>query len=273
MRTFLLRLTNTNQEWLSDLTDEELTVHINAILSMSKRVMESMTPAQVSPEIKTELEVIKGMLTVAMPKVLQTQHNSSVKGDEGEKSADALILNNFPHIKIEDTSAGARGGDRRLTIEDANVMLEFKHYKNTVPTKEIEKFLRDLNDSRCTIGILCSITSAIAKKPRNISFEKCGSAVCVYIPFSGESHTKLLAIISWAEWYIRSKIKLFDPKENMTILELSLEALSEVDELNRQLETSIDQMNKSIAQLTSARHMSIATLKSRLSMIHTLLNN
>lgn len=271
MRILSLRLSDRNQEWLADLTDDELTVHINAILSLSKRIMEGMTPTPVSPEIKTELEVIKGMLTVAMPKVLQTQLTSSVKGDEGERSADAVILNNFPYIKMKDTSADAKGGDRRLTIEDSDIMLEFKHYKNTVPTKEIDKFVRDLKDSNCTIGIFCSIASAIAKKPKNISFEKCGSSVSVYIPFSGETHTKLLAIISWAEWYIRSKVHLLESKENMTMIELSLEALSEVDELNRQLETSIDQMNKSIGQLTSARHASIAILKSRLSVIHKMI--
>lgn len=272
MRILALHLTDSNQEWLQDLSDNELTVHINAILSISKRIISSMSPAQISPEIKTELEVIKGMLTAAMPRIIQAQHNSSIKGGEAEMSADTMISTHFPHINIEDTSADAKAGDRRLTIDDSSVLLEFKHYKNTVPTREVDKFIRDLKGSGCTIGIFCSISSSIAKKPKNISFEMCGSSVGVFIPSSGESHIKLLSIISWAEWYIRSKIKPLVSKESMTMLQLSMEALSEIDELNRQLEVTVDQLEKSVTQLSHARHASISMLRSRLSVMHTLLN-
>ena len=273
MRAFTLCLSESNQEWLENLSDEELNMHINIILSMSKRVVESMHPTQISPEVKAELEIIKGMISVAMPRVLQMHHNSSVKGDEGEKSADKLIENAFPHIIVEDTSADAKCGDRRLTIGDASILLEFKHYKNTVPTKEVDKFVRDLKMSGCMIGIFCSITSSIAKKPKNISFEPCGSAVAVFIPFSGESHTKLITIISWAEWFINSRIDNLGTTATATTLELSMEALLEIDELNKQLDTSIEQLERSINQLTTVKHSSITMLKSKLSVLNKLIRN
>ncbi len=198
MQQFELQLTASNAAWLSPLSDEDKNVHINAILSLAQRVMDSSAPTHVPPELRTELESIKSMVSLAIPRVMQNQLNSSVKGDDGEKSADDVIVESFPHLSLEDTSSSSKGGDRMLT-DDAgcSILLEFKHYKSSVPTKEVEKFYRDLRLSSCKVGVFCSISSGICKKPKKITFEPCGSSIAVFIPHAGTEHVKLLTIIAW----------------------------------------------------------------------------
>jgi len=55
--------------------------------------------------------------------------------------------------------------------------------------------------------------------------------------------------------------------------ELSVQAMMEMDEMNKQLEASIEQITKQVQLLSSLRQSSVAMLRAKLSTISTMLSS
>lgn len=212
---------------------------------------------------------VADLLKVAIPASIQAQHNSSVKGKQGERCLDEKIVQQFGGRSVlTDCSGKAHAGDRLL----GSVLIEYKDYANTVPAKEIDKFSRDMLESSALIGILCSFTSHFAKFPSDrASFLKVGDKVIVLLPNAGHDGEKLLLALEWAHWVIDTT-KKEDPQQCnvQRLVSMSQDILSDIDTLARDLSQISDHMKKELARLDNSRMQTIASMRARLDMISYL---
>lgn len=84
--------------------------------------------------------------------------SSAAKGARGEDEIYALLSRTRT---VRDVTRRAHSGDLVCESRAGAVYVEVKHYANTVPSAEIEKFLRDLREMDAVAGVILSLTSPI----------------------------------------------------------------------------------------------------------------
>ena len=109
--------------------------------------------------------------------------SSSVKGAHGETNFMEIIHKHTSWRNVEDTSKSAHSGDMRCNIGDVCALIEVKNYSKDVPTKEVVKFLRDMEENpTIPYGIFVSLTTGITGKRDDISMEWTNQGqLCVFI--------------------------------------------------------------------------------------------
>lgn len=88
--------------------------------------------------------------------------NPTVKGNIGE-SIVKDALGSLEEITIHDVSGEPHSCDISVydSILDGTIFVEVKFYENAVPTSQIEKFKRDLEEKKPSLGIFMSLKSGI----------------------------------------------------------------------------------------------------------------
>ena len=91
-------------------------------------------------------------------------NNSNIKGKRGENKLEPLLSQILPEANIINSSGSAESGD--FMIERTNkptVLIDTKDYNTSVPKKEVDKIIRDIERRKCC-GILLSQNSGISLK-------------------------------------------------------------------------------------------------------------
>jgi len=103
---------------------------------------------------------------------LKCSQVSSVKGSIGQTDFIELVKQHTDWTNVEDTSKTARAGDVRGYIGKVDTLFEIKNYTSDVPTREVIKFIRDMEvHSNIPYGVFISMNSGIANKKGNITFQ------------------------------------------------------------------------------------------------------
>ncbi len=114
-------------------------------------LLQSSLEKQYSERLKTEHEILaKSWAKLEEEKAaLQSQgtRGSSLLGQEGEEWFDTLVTTKTTWGSLVNTSKIAHSTDRAGKIGKCSVLFEIKNYSNTVPTKELEKFARDMEEN------------------------------------------------------------------------------------------------------------------------------
>lgn len=270
-------------EWLGETDGSRRSVKVNALLWVLKRYSESsglghavtgVGNIEMKNELKTELSGIRDLLMVAIPRALQSHLSPSVKGNDGEESFDDKILSTFPHLQLLDSSGLTSSGDRQLKDDGmVSILVEYKVYQNTVPTREVQKFLKDLQLSSCSVGIFYSCTSGIARFPsQRITLQKEGGSVAVFIPNGGQDGTQLLTAIAWAEWWCNKATTSTTSQcgNNKAMCELAQQALEDSDTMYRSLEQISEQLTKQLTKLNEVRIKGVSDIRSKLVTLNTI---
>jgi hypothetical protein len=84
---------------------------------------------------------------------------SAEKGARGEAEVYELVRRG--HGPVRDVSHRAHGADFVCDTRAGPVLVEVKHYASSVPSSEVEKFLRDLREKDAAAGVFLSLTSPI----------------------------------------------------------------------------------------------------------------
>jgi hypothetical protein len=126
-------------------------------------------------------------------KSLKAIENKSVfksmkhKGDAGENTFNEIAyeaFKDFNGFDIKNVSAQSHCGDFHLDFQDFSVLVDVKHYKNSVPIKEIQKIQSDFNkNSNFHFAWLISLDTKIDKHDRGVLMFECieGSKYICYI--------------------------------------------------------------------------------------------
>lgn len=117
--------------------------------------------------------------------------SSKTKGDQGELMFADLLQTTFgsvPHgqpFHIEQKGREARQGDIHMTWMKHKLMWEIKNYDYSVPTKEVQKFVRDMEEAKdIGLGVMVSLHTNISghTKAGGIDItELSDGRFCVYI--------------------------------------------------------------------------------------------
>jgi len=89
---------------------------------------------------------------------------SSKRGRIGENILLQTLEKQFPHAVVENTATTKHQSDIHFTFPQSkeDIWIEVKTYSDTVPTKEVDKFKREMQDNKVKYGIFTS-RSGIAK--------------------------------------------------------------------------------------------------------------
>lgn len=116
--------------------------------------------------------------------------SSTFKGQYSEHMLEGVLNKMYPTGEIVNTTATKACGDFILKREGrSNILIENKNYEPNVNLDEIKKFLRDINEQKCS-GIFMSQYSGIVSKP-NYFIEIHDGKVLVYIHHVEYSHEKI----------------------------------------------------------------------------------
>jgi hypothetical protein len=133
--------------------------HDKLVLTLEKSHTDAMTRADA--QHAAAMDILKDQESR-----LRSHKVSSEKGKQGEKEFAALAADYFPWgASLINTSKTPHSADLKGKIRSCDVLFEVKMYSNDVPSKEVEKFERDLSEnSNIPFGVMISLTSSIANK-------------------------------------------------------------------------------------------------------------
>ena len=171
--------------------------------------------------------------------------NSSILGQIGEQNFETIIDKYLSvDYKIKNMSKIGKSGDfiiswqSEITCKIYNILIEVKNYSNSVPTKEIEKFYRDININNVDSGILLSFNSRITGISKKIDFSN---------TINGNKKIPIIFINTKTPELISEIIKLY-----FKILELKDRSHYSIDYHNNII-THIDSFCKSVDTISKCR--------------------
>ena len=128
----------------------------------------------------------------SIEKLTASNYKAVLQGQYGENLVESLIEHHFPDYTVEDTTKSAAASDYHLLTDNGDkIMIEVKNYKNTVPTSEVNKFIRDISQTACKVGIFISLNTGISNKKRFAIDEVKGKKI-IFIPKAGTDGASII---------------------------------------------------------------------------------
>lgn len=187
---------------------------------------------------------------------------SANKGKAAEESILVNLSKFFPHIEIDATGYKSGKGDIVMNLGDIKIMIEVKNYSNNVPTKEQDKFHRDLINNNYKAAIMVSCNSGIAGHTSQFDYSNIGNKFAVYLSNSGNDALSVM----WAVLFIKSSLGLVnkisqenknDQKLIKTYVENKLKIIKDCVEDHMKMRDNIFSMKSAIMRTleNSVEHM------------------
>ena len=173
---------------------------------------------------------------------LQKSIGSSDKGKQGEREFEDLVKEFVLWPPLVNMSKTSHGTDRSCKIRNCNTLFEIKNYSNDVPSKEVEKFERDMEEHQdAHMGVFVSLnTNIVSKKSGNFIILKWSSKsqLLLYInsfyKHSAEDILKFIDICADIAWLVFSKSQNSSDDE-------TLELQSKIEHAKVYIESSLKQ--------------------------------
>lgn len=125
----------------------------------------------------------------SVTELLGKMNNSSYKGKISENMIYSILENLYPSANIEFVGTTKETGDFIVSRKNKQkILVENKDYSRTVPTEEVNKFIRDIETQKCC-GLFIS-NSGIAGKD-NFEVQVHNGDVLVYIQFCNYDSDKI----------------------------------------------------------------------------------
>jgi hypothetical protein len=151
---------------------------------------------QIESRYKANEEKLKAQLEVFQKK----ESDSSVLiGQRGEQAFEDLVVEHTKW-KLTNMSKTAHGTDRSCTVRDCNILFEVKNYSNDVPSEELKKFYRDMeehNDQH--LGVFISMKTPIQTRKQkgylHIEWTKNSQMLLIFQNFYDHDPKDMLSFI------------------------------------------------------------------------------
>jgi hypothetical protein len=146
------------------------------VAPQNKEWVESLSPEQMGALLNT-LSLVPHMTTTII-KEDKYSDKPAVRGLQGEDMFESMLSEFMPSDYIcENVAKAGKMGDFILTHKSHKtnkqykILVDIKNYRSTVPSKELDKFYRDLNINQVQGGFMLSLHSKIVGKSKTIVFE------------------------------------------------------------------------------------------------------
>ena len=152
---------------------------IQHVSECNKKWDSSLEPVDIAKLLDT-LALIPGIIDLKPDQIKPISELPANVGLYGEMQFQDIIQQNMPSdYKLVNTAKIGKCGDFIITYESCktnktySIIIDVKNYKNTVPSKEIDKFYRDIKlNYSIHGGILLSLNSKITGISKIIDFNK-----------------------------------------------------------------------------------------------------
>ena len=202
--TFKLNVEITREdvvEWLAEVPEEMLaeTVenHLAAglmVLTLVRASTGEETMKQFFRPVLHEMDKLGGTIDG----LLKAASKSQRLGEIGENIVASLLQQAFPADTFEVTAKEGHVADIRAQFDvgagqTREGIIEVKLYSHDVPSKELDKFRRDLVTTGVRYGLMVSLTSRLMGIKGSLQVEQDENSVAVFVPNAGlEENFKLL---------------------------------------------------------------------------------
>jgi hypothetical protein len=197
-------------------------------------------PAAPNWEVLNEIQTLKLMLG-----------GSANKGKAAEGSIQSSLSKFFPDIEIDAIGYESGKGDIVMNFKDFKIMIEVKNYSINVPTREQDKFHRDLISNDYKAAIMVSCNSGIVGHTNQFDYKTIGDKFAIYLSNSGNDAMSVM----WAVLFVKSSLGLInkisqDNKDNQelisTYVENKLKIIKDCIEDNTKMRENIFNMKSTI---------------------------
>jgi hypothetical protein len=227
MEQILKHVSPQNKEWVESLSSEQIGALFNAL---------SLVPQMTTSIINED----------------KFSDKPSVRGLQGEDMFESMLNEFMPSdYTCENVAKSGKMGDFILTHmshktnKQYKILVDIKNYKSTVPSKELDKFYRDLNINHVQGGFMLSLHSKIVGKSKTIVFDTFSTDRGSVPTLLAYTNTPLVIV---------ELIKLMF--HIIEIKDITYNSISR----KRELVSNINQLNDHIGLITSCRDI-IATTR------------
>ena len=196
-------------------------------------------------------------LNQSVSDLLSRYNNSCDKGKTGEAELFNVLNKLYPSYEIANTSGSTGRGDFIIKRSDkSNILVETKDYSGNVPSKEVDKFIRDTESNRMS-GIFLSQSSGIANKP-NWGLDLFGPFCRIYVhnvKYNPEIIHTSIQLLDTIEQRI---LKLDNKEPDETFISINEETAHKIDvEINN----LIRNRNELITRIENQTKQNVASIR------------
>ena len=252
IKSFYNDIKNTNNledkyHTLFDNIEKNLIHYINTTeLRLNQNITEIKTLANnnftLQDKINAELSIF-----------LDKYKNSSFKGSLSENRIETIIHHLYPYAEIIKTAQENKSGDIIMSRPDKTpILFEIKDYNRNIPTDEITKFIRDINEHKIS-GIFISISTGISKK-HNFQIDiNDNNNIMVYIHNMNYDEFKISCAVDIIDT-LHTQISLFN-KNDLSISHKTIQ------DINKDYQTFIHKRNQTIAHIKDSTKKTLSLLE------------
>lgn len=151
----------------------EMVISHASISTRKETVEEFFSP------LKSDIEMIREQLRQIVPTITTPAKKGGITVENIFKS----LRIHFMDDSFEDVSSIGKYADILAITEDTEtpILIELKDYKNTVPSKEVDKFWRDMERRGSKYGLFISMRSGISKCSTCINLKQKMDKTAVFV--------------------------------------------------------------------------------------------
>ena len=144
--------------------------HKHACETLEKQARERVQ--QCDTQHKESIEKMRELYSEKEKELLRNYEKtfvSSSRGKQGEEEFETIVARCVSWPPMINMSKTSHGTDRRCKIRNCHSLFEIKNYSDDVPSKEVVKFERDMEENQdCPLGVFISLnTNIVGKKSGN----------------------------------------------------------------------------------------------------------
>ena len=153
--------------------------------------------------------------------------NSSKRGAEGENTIESVLNDLFPSAVITNVHTQMRSGDMRIELNGIQILFENKNFTSNVPKRDIDKFIRDVQESDVHCGIMCSENTGIANR-EDLQIEIVEGKPLIYLHQTKTNVDKIKIAILILVNILQNNLEL-----DTSMVQKIKELVKETDEINK----------------------------------------
>ena len=243
------RITNN----IKEINNTKSELLINYITSTDEQIKKNIIELKMNNEIQhnTNLEMVQ-----KLNEHLDKYNNSSKKGHISENYIENLLNSIYKSADIKRTTDKSKCGDFIMKNSQSNleILFEIKNYNRNVPSIEVEKFERDLNERKLN-GIMLSISSGICNKYNYQIDITNNNNICLYIHDVNFDPDKIKLGVDIIE-NLYSKIKINDLNDDQHII-----SNDTLNNINKEYQNFIIKRDKLITHIKESSKISIQQIE------------
>ena len=153
--------------------------------------------------------------------------NSSKRGAEGENDIQTILNSLFPNAIVQDTHSQSRSGDMRIELNGIQILYENKNFTSNVPKRDIDKFIRDVQESDVHCGIMCSENTGIANR-NDLDIEIIDRKPLIYLHNTKENVDKIKVAVLILVNILQNNLEL-----DTSMIQKIKDLVKETEEINK----------------------------------------